>query len=84
MEEHFILRVPQSVAERLERVLNEDPEAANDINLDLAFQGQRFPIQFTCDVRKLKGNSNGIHICSIFMQGYQMDIRAPGGSGLKH
>lgn len=39
MEEHFILRVPQSVAERLERVLNEDPEAANDINLDLAFQG---------------------------------------------
>nr|PNR63508.1 hypothetical protein PHYPA_001934 [Physcomitrium patens] len=44
MEEHFILRVPQSVAERLERVLNEDPEAANDINLDLAFQDGRSAI----------------------------------------
>lgn len=39
MEEHFVLRVPQSVAERLERVLNEDPTSANDLSLDLAFQG---------------------------------------------
>jgi len=38
MEEHFILRVPQSVAERLERILNEDPDAAADGSLDLAFQ----------------------------------------------
>ncbi|CAK9865664.1 unnamed protein product [Sphagnum jensenii] len=38
MEEHFILRVPQSVAERLERVLNEDPSCANDQSLDLSFQ----------------------------------------------
>jgi len=41
MEEHFILRVPQSVAERLERVLSENPESAGD-NLDLSFQGWRF------------------------------------------
>ena len=40
MEEHFILRVPQSVAERLEKILNEDPGAAADGSLDLAFQGQ--------------------------------------------
>lgn len=42
MEEHFILRVPQSVAERLERVLNENPASASDELLDLAFQGQLF------------------------------------------
>ncbi|KAG0585684.1 hypothetical protein M758_2G028800 [Ceratodon purpureus] len=41
MEEHFILRVPQSVAERLERVLNENPASANDELLDLAFQDGR-------------------------------------------
>jgi len=40
MEEHFILRVPQSVAERLERILNENPASASDEFLDLAFQGQ--------------------------------------------
>ena len=39
MEEHFILRVPQSVADRINRILNEDPQAGDDI-LDLAFQGQ--------------------------------------------
>jgi transcription initiation factor TFIID subunit 7 len=46
MEEHFILRVPQSVAERLERVLNEDPSCANDQSLDLSFQGAVFLIPF--------------------------------------
>ncbi len=40
MEEHFILRVPQSVADRLERILNENPASASDEFLDLAFQGQ--------------------------------------------
>ena len=40
MEEHFILRVSQMVAERLKRILNEDPDAAADGSLDLAFQGQ--------------------------------------------
>ena len=46
MEEHFILRVPQSVAERLERILNEDPDAAADGSLDLAFQGQHLNLHF--------------------------------------
>lgn len=40
MEEHFILRVPQSVAERLERILNENPASESDEFLDLAFQGR--------------------------------------------
>lgn len=39
MEEHFILRVPQSVADRLEKLLNEDPDSVED-SLDLAFQGR--------------------------------------------
>lgn len=37
MEEHFILRVPPDVAERLERVLSEDPAAGNDASIDLSF-----------------------------------------------
>ncbi|KAL3687320.1 hypothetical protein R1sor_013629 [Riccia sorocarpa] len=37
MEEHFILRVPQSVAERLNRVLNEDPVSPLDNSIDLSF-----------------------------------------------
>jgi transcription initiation factor TFIID subunit 7 len=49
MEEHFILRVPQSVAERLERVLNEDPSCANDQSLDLSFQGAVFLIHFSIE-----------------------------------
>lgn len=40
MEEHFILRVPQSVADRLEKLLNEDPDSVGD-SLDLAFQDAR-------------------------------------------
>lgn len=41
MEEHFILRVPQSVADRLDKILNEDPASASDDFLDLAFQDAR-------------------------------------------
>eukprot|EP00250_Pteridium_aquilinum_P033638 c5979_g1_i1 orf=366-953(-) len=37
MEEHFILRVPPSVAERLERVLNENPISPDDVEIDLSF-----------------------------------------------
>eukprot|EP00246_Nothoceros_aenigmaticus_P013839 TRINITY_DN4973_c0_g1_i1.p1 TRINITY_DN4973_c0_g1~~TRINITY_DN4973_c0_g1_i1.p1 ORF type:complete len:211 (+),score=52.90 TRINITY_DN4973_c0_g1_i1:69-701(+) len=37
MEEHFILRVPLDVAERLERILNEDTAAGNDASIDLSF-----------------------------------------------
>ncbi|KAL2941866.1 Transcription initiation factor TFIID subunit 7 [Bienertia sinuspersici] len=37
MEEQFILRVPPSVAERIERVLNEDPSSSEDKSLDLSF-----------------------------------------------
>ena len=40
MEEQFIFRVPPSVAARLEKLLNEDPAAAGDANLDLSFQGK--------------------------------------------
>ncbi|KAI5063209.1 hypothetical protein GOP47_0021756 [Adiantum capillus-veneris] len=39
MEEHFILRVPPSVAERLERVLNENPASPDDVDIDLSFVG---------------------------------------------
>ncbi|XP_044504665.1 transcription initiation factor TFIID subunit 7-like [Mangifera indica] len=37
MEEQFILRVPPSVAERIERLLNEDPSSGEDKSLDLSF-----------------------------------------------
>ncbi|XP_031281045.1 transcription initiation factor TFIID subunit 7 [Pistacia vera] len=37
MEEQFILRVPPSVAERIERLLNEDPSSEEDKSLDLSF-----------------------------------------------
>ncbi|KAH9606450.1 hypothetical protein KSS87_002848 [Heliosperma pusillum] len=37
MEEQFVLRVPPSVAERIERLLNEDPSASEDNSLDLSF-----------------------------------------------
>ena len=50
MEEHFILRVPQSVAERLERVLNENPASASDELLDLAFKGQLFLNHFNLHI----------------------------------
>ncbi|OWM73397.1 transcription initiation factor TFIID subunit 7 [Punica granatum] len=37
MEEQFILRVPPSVAERIEQLLNEDPSSSEDKSLDLSF-----------------------------------------------
>lgn len=40
MEEQFILRVPPSVAERIERLLNEDPSSSEDKSLDLSFLGK--------------------------------------------
>ena len=48
MEEQFILRVPPSVAERIERLMNESAAASSssnpdDTSLDLSFSGQRRP-----------------------------------------
>ncbi|PON83606.1 TAFII55 protein, conserved region [Trema orientale] len=37
MEEQFILRVPPSVAERIERLLNEDASSSEDKSLDVSF-----------------------------------------------
>ncbi|XP_021891059.1 transcription initiation factor TFIID subunit 7 [Carica papaya] len=37
MEEQFILRVPPSIAERIDRLLNEDASSAEDKTLDLSF-----------------------------------------------
>eukprot|EP00252_Welwitschia_mirabilis_P023094 TRINITY_DN6442_c0_g1_i2.p1 TRINITY_DN6442_c0_g1~~TRINITY_DN6442_c0_g1_i2.p1 ORF type:complete len:202 (+),score=63.47 TRINITY_DN6442_c0_g1_i2:84-689(+) len=37
MEEQFILRVPPSIAERLNRVLNENPLNSEDTSIDLSF-----------------------------------------------
>ncbi|GMH25109.1 hypothetical protein Nepgr_026952 [Nepenthes gracilis] len=37
MEEQFILRVPPSVSERIERLLNENPSSSEDKELDLSF-----------------------------------------------
>ncbi|KAL5731590.1 transcription initiation factor TFIID subunit 7 [Ranunculus cassubicifolius] len=37
MEEQFILRVPPSVAERIEQLLNENPSSSEDKSLDLSF-----------------------------------------------
>eukprot|EP00249_Psilotum_nudum_P012817 c24004_g1_i2 orf=295-744(+) len=38
MEEHFVLRVPPSVAERLDRVLSESCMPLDDNSIDLSFQ----------------------------------------------
>ncbi|KAL0540904.1 hypothetical protein IC582_020928 [Cucumis melo] len=37
MEEQFVLRVPPSVAERIERLLNENASSSEDASLDLSF-----------------------------------------------
>ncbi|GMN28210.1 hypothetical protein TIFTF001_001972 [Ficus carica] len=37
MDEQFILRVPPSVAERIERLLNENPSSSDDKSLDVSF-----------------------------------------------
>ncbi|XP_038891097.1 transcription initiation factor TFIID subunit 7 [Benincasa hispida] len=37
MEEQFVLRVPPSVAERIERLLNESASSSEDASLDLSF-----------------------------------------------
>uniref|UniRef100_A0A803LLZ5 TAFII55 protein conserved region domain-containing protein n=1 Tax=Chenopodium quinoa TaxID=63459 RepID=A0A803LLZ5_CHEQI len=37
MEEQFILRVPPSIAEQIEQLLNEDPSSSEDKSLDLSF-----------------------------------------------
>lgn len=40
MEEHFILRLPAALAERLNKILDDNPEAGGaDAELDLSFQG---------------------------------------------
>ena len=41
MEEQFILRVPPSVAERIELLLNEDASTSDDKALDLSFSGMK-------------------------------------------
>lgn len=41
MEEQFVLRVPPSVAERIERLLNENASSSEDASLDLSFSGKR-------------------------------------------
>lgn len=40
MEEQFVLRVPPSVAERIEHLLNEDASSSEDKSLDLSFSGE--------------------------------------------
>ena len=46
MEEQFILRVPPSVAERIERLLNENAAASEDKSLDLSFSGKNIFVTF--------------------------------------
>lgn len=40
MEEQFVLRVPPSVAERIESLLNENGSSSDDKSLDLSFSGK--------------------------------------------
>lgn len=40
MEEQFVLRVPPSVAGRIERLLNENATSSEDKSLDLSFSGK--------------------------------------------
>lgn len=40
MEEQFILRVPPSVAERIDRLLSENESSEEDKSLDLSFCGK--------------------------------------------
>lgn len=44
MEDQFILRVPPSIAEQIERLLNEDPSSSEDKLLDLSFSGAVIPL----------------------------------------
>ena len=40
MEEQFILRVPPSVAQHIDRLLNESASSSDDKSLDLSFSGK--------------------------------------------
>lgn len=40
MEEQFVLRVPPSVAERIDRLLNETASSSHDQSLNLSFSGE--------------------------------------------
>lgn len=51
MEEQFILRVPPSVAERIDRLLSENASSSDDKSLDLSFTGNAL---FSCS--KESGN----------------------------
>lgn len=48
MEEQFVLRVPPSVAERLDRLLGENA-STDDKSLDLSFEGQKKKPTFCID-----------------------------------
>ena len=52
MEEQFILRVPPSVAERIERLLDENPSSSEDKSLDLSFSGTAisFPLSNPAEI----------------------------------
>lgn len=45
MDEQFILRVPPSVAERIDRLLSENASSSED-KLDLSFSGNFFHLEF--------------------------------------
>ena len=40
MDEQFILRVPPSVAERIDRLLSENASSSEDKSLDVLFSGE--------------------------------------------
>lgn len=46
MEEQFILRVPPSVAERIDRLLSENASSSEDKSLDLSFSGKNMDMFF--------------------------------------
>ena len=46
MDEQFILRVPPSVAEHIDRLLSENASSSEDKSLDLVFSGEDLALDY--------------------------------------
>lgn len=67
MEEQFILRVPPSVAERLDRLLSESENASSseDKSLDLSFSGENIELRYHLFQTTAPYLNCDMYICSV-------------------
>lgn len=54
MEEQFVLRVPPSIAERIEHLLSENASSSEDKSLDLSFSEDGRSDTFSIDIGQVE------------------------------